>query len=58
MIITHGNTGSANGIVKSERKNLAFCNIYKFSGFKNAKVKEIETVFIFTGMVYGVWIIF
>ncbi|WP_053376293.1 hypothetical protein [Paenibacillus sp. FJAT-27812] len=44
-IITHGNTGAANGFIKYENnKSYAFCNVYLFSGAgKNAKIKEITS---------------
>jgi hypothetical protein len=47
-IITHGNTGAANGIIKYENsKTYAFCNVYIFSSTaKNAKIKEITSYVI------------
>ncbi|SEB61216.1 DNA-binding protein [Paenibacillus sp. GP183] len=47
-IITHGNTGSANGILTFEnKKSYAFCDVYIFSSAaKNAKIKEITSYVI------------
>ncbi|SEN51221.1 nuclear transport factor 2 family protein [Lihuaxuella thermophila] len=47
-IITHGNTGSVNGVFKMENKReFAFCHVYRFSSAgKNAKVKEITSYII------------
>jgi limonene-1,2-epoxide hydrolase len=45
-IITHGSEAAVDGIVKAvnaagEEKTYAFCDIYRFSGFKNPKIKEM-----------------
>jgi hypothetical protein len=47
-IITHGNTGSANGILTFENKKcFAFCDVYIFSSAaKNGKIKEITSYVI------------
>lgn len=45
-IITHGNTCAANGTVKYENSSISFCHIYRFSGFKNVKIKEITSYHI------------
>jgi hypothetical protein len=45
-IITHGNTGAANGTLKFEKKCFAFCDVYIFSSAKNAKIKEITSYVI------------
>ncbi|MBU5443107.1 nuclear transport factor 2 family protein [Paenibacillus sp. MSJ-34] len=47
-IITHGYTGSANGIMRlGNNKSYAFCNVYLFnSSAKNAKIKEITSYVI------------
>ncbi|WP_187768019.1 nuclear transport factor 2 family protein [Paenibacillus sp. PL91] len=47
-IITHGNTGAANGVIKYENaKTFAFCNVYIFSSAaKNAKIKDITSYVI------------
>lgn len=47
-IITHGNTASVNGIfILEDKKQIAFCDVYKFGGFgKNAKIKEITSYVI------------
>ena len=46
-IITHGTSASVNGIMKSgENYTFAFCDVYKFSGFKNPKIKEISSYVI------------
>jgi ketosteroid isomerase-like protein len=50
-IITHGDSGVMNGIVKvfdpsGESKTYAVCDIYRFRGFKNPKIREITTYMI------------
>lgn len=45
-IITHGNTGAVNGSIVTQEKTYAFCDVYKFSGFKNPKIKEISSYII------------
>ncbi len=46
-VITHGNTASVNGIIdmtdNGKPSSYAFCDVYKLSGFKNPKVKEIKS---------------
>jgi hypothetical protein len=46
-IITHGNDASVNGQVVT-RNNLifAFCDVYKFRGFKGTTIKSIQTFLI------------
>jgi hypothetical protein len=47
-IITHGNSGSADGILHLESNiSYAFCNEYRFNSLgKNAKIKEINSFVI------------
>lgn len=47
-IITHGNSAAVDGTMKMPAgdKMYAFCDIYKFSGFKNPKVKELTSYVI------------
>ncbi|GAB2772934.1 nuclear transport factor 2 family protein [Rhabdobacter roseus] len=50
-VITHGRTAAANGSMtmkdpSGEEKAYAFCDIYVFSGFKNAKIKEMTSYVI------------
>ncbi|MAZ27009.1 MAG: DNA-binding protein [Cytophagaceae bacterium] len=50
-IITHGNTASVNGIIEANDDNgkamtLAYCDVYGLSGFKNPKIKTIETYLV------------
>jgi hypothetical protein len=47
-IISHGKSGSVNGIMKfKEKHRLAFCNVYKFQGYAdNIKVKKIISYII------------
>lgn len=49
-VITHGNTGSVNGIlIRDDEKCFAFCNVYHFSGFgRNSKIKKITSYIIET----------
>ncbi|MEX0771938.1 MAG: nuclear transport factor 2 family protein [Balneolales bacterium] len=44
-IITHGNTAAVDGTMKtpSGNKTYAFCDVYKFNGFKNPKIKEMTS---------------
>lgn len=43
-IITHGKSAAVNGEMKSaEGKTYAFCDVYKFSGFKNPKISEMTS---------------
>ncbi|MEX2600071.1 MAG: nuclear transport factor 2 family protein [Balneolaceae bacterium] len=43
-IITHGKSAAVNGVMETtDGKAYAFCDIYKFSGFKNAKIKEMTS---------------
>ncbi len=46
-IITHGDSAAVDGTMKSaEGKTYAFCDVYKFRGFKNPKIKEITSYVI------------
>ncbi len=46
-IITHGNEASANGrVVTAAGKTFAFCNVYKFKGFKGTILHAIQTYLI------------
>lgn len=47
-IITHGNVGSANGILRFEDgKAYGFCDVYRFSSHaKDAKIKEMSSYVI------------
>ncbi|WP_421772947.1 nuclear transport factor 2 family protein [Gracilimonas sp.] len=47
-IITHGDSAAVDGTMKMPAgdKTYAFCDIYKFSGFKNPKVKELTSYVI------------
>ncbi len=45
-IITHGKSASVNGTMKMKtpegtEHTYAFCDVYTFNGFKNAKIKEM-----------------
>ena len=41
-IITHGLTGAANGTMKLKNgKAYAFCHVYRFSGAREASIKEL-----------------
>lgn len=44
-IITHGKSAAVNGEMKmpGENKAYAFCDVYKFSGFKNPKISEMTS---------------
>lgn len=43
-IITHGKSAAVNGEMEtSDGKRYAFCDVYRFSGFKNAKIKEMTS---------------
>ncbi|MDX1642668.1 MAG: nuclear transport factor 2 family protein [Balneolaceae bacterium] len=43
-IITHGNSAAVDGVMKSpDGKEYAFCDVYKFSGFKNPKIKKMTS---------------
>lgn len=43
-IITHGKEASVNGEMKTtDGKIYAFCDVYKFSGFKNPKIKGMTS---------------
>lgn len=43
-IITHGKSAAVNGKMKSaEGKTYAFCDVYKFSGFKNPKICKMTS---------------
>lgn len=47
-IITHGDSAAVDGVMKmpDSEKSYAFCDVYKFSGFKNPKVKELSSYVI------------
>lgn len=50
-IITHGKTAAVNGIIKTHNqtgnaRTYAFCDVYRFSAFKNPKIKEITSYVI------------
>lgn len=46
-IITHGKEASVNGVMKSKNgKKYAFCDVYKFSGFKDPKISEMTSYVI------------
>lgn len=47
-IITHGNVASANGTISANKKIVDFCEVYHFSGFKNAKIKAITSYIIYS----------
>ncbi len=44
-VVTHGKLASANGTFRMKEKGVeksyGFCDIYEFSGFKNAKIKKM-----------------
>lgn len=43
-IITHGDSAAVDGVMKSpDKKEYAFCDVYKFSGFKNPKIKNMTS---------------
>lgn len=46
-IITHGKAASVNGEMKTAGGEVyAFCDVYKFSGFKNPKITEMTSYVI------------
>lgn len=46
-VITHGKAASVNGEMKTADGEIyAFCDIYKFSGFKNPKIVEMTSYVI------------
>jgi hypothetical protein len=46
-IITHGNTGAVDGVIKLENgTTYAYCDIYRFGSAKNVKIKEISSYII------------
>ncbi len=48
-IITHGDSAAVDGIMKSANgKSYSFCDVYKFRGFKNPKIKEMTSYVIET----------
>jgi predicted ester cyclase len=52
-IISHGIDVALEGTIafnfhKGKRQNFSFCDIYKFSGFKNPKIKNINSYIIET----------
>lgn len=43
-IITHGKDAAVNGVMRSkEGKQYGFCDVYKFSGFKDPKISEMTS---------------
>lgn len=43
-IITHGREAAVDGIIKTaDGKTIAFCDMYRFSGFKNAKITLLRS---------------
>lgn len=43
-IITHGDSAAVDGEMRSpDGKRYAFCDVYKFRGFKNPKVKKMTS---------------
>ena len=43
-IITHGKEAAVNGVMTSkDGKQYAFCDVYKFSGFKDPKISEMTS---------------
>lgn len=43
-IITHGDSAAVDGEMKSpDGKRYAFCDVYKFSGFKDPKIKRMTS---------------
>ncbi len=43
-IITHGNDAAVNGTMTSkDGQEYAFCDVYKFSGFKETKISEMTS---------------
>lgn len=46
-IITHGDMAAVNGIITMpDKKQYAYSDIYKLSGFKNPKVKQLQSYII------------
>lgn len=46
-IITHGDSAAVDGTMRTHDSNTyAFCDVYKFRGFKNPKIKEITSYVI------------
>jgi ketosteroid isomerase-like protein len=47
-ILTHGNLASLNGTIHEpgKSKTYAFCDIYEFNGFKNARIKKLTSYVI------------
>lgn len=46
-VITHGKDAAVNGIMKSKDGNqYAYCDVYKFSGFKDPKISEMTSYVI------------
>lgn len=52
-LITHGNTASANGLITVGGVAYAFCDVYRFKGFKNAKLNMITSYVIDLGPTSG-----
>jgi len=49
-IITHGNVGSVNGTVTLKGgRTIAFCDVFRFSSFKQAKIKAMTSYWIELG---------
>jgi len=47
-IITHGNVAAANCTIRSPHQQVELCEVYRFSGFKQARIKEITSYVIST----------
>lgn len=46
-IITHGREAAVSGVMSSKKgERYAFCDLYIFSGFKNAKISEMNSYVI------------
>ncbi|MFS8615620.1 MAG: nuclear transport factor 2 family protein [Solitalea sp.] len=42
-IITHGTDAAASGRIKMQGKEFAFCDLYRFGGFKGTTLREITS---------------
>lgn len=45
-VITHGNIGSADGIIVLDAHSIAFCHVFAFGSGKSSKVKKLTSYFI------------
>lgn len=45
-VITHGNIGSADGIIVLDSHSIAFCHVFVFGSGKSSKVKKLTSYFI------------